>query len=104
MTKATGIIEPILEKVKANGNLHKTIIYCSSFKLCGDVYMSLREKVKQDHFSVAMYHSQTLQHIKDDVLEDFVQAESYKYSIIIATSALGCEHSKYKICFSLWQS
>ena len=95
VTKVTGeehfvkIIEPILEKVKANGNLHKTIIYCSSFKLCGDVYMSLREKVKQDHFSVAMYHSQTLQHIKDDVLEDFVQAESYKYSIIIATSALG---------------
>ena len=67
--------------------------------------MSLREKVKQDHFSVAMYHSQTLQHIKDYFdLEDFVQAESYKYSIIIATSALGCEHSKYKICFSQWQS
>ncbi|XP_066918692.1 putative ATP-dependent DNA helicase Q1 [Clytia hemisphaerica] len=36
-----------------------------------------------------MYHSQTLEHIKDDVLKDFVQADSYHYSVIIATSALG---------------
>ena len=80
----------ILKDLKDNGGkTKKTIIFCSSFKQCGDIYDTILQYLAEIYLKhVAMYHAQTPQRIKDKVLSDIVNNES-QIRLVIATSALG---------------
>ena len=62
-----------------------TILYCSSLKICGQVYLLLKT-----YFSssiVAMYHSKTPTLIKSKVMAEFCKT-STTLSLVLAKSAL----------------
>ena len=72
-----------------SGNTKKTIVFCSSFKECGDIYDILLQCLPETYLHyIAMYHARTPQRIKDKVLDDIVNHDS-EIRLVIATSALG---------------
>ena len=67
----------------------KTVVFCQSFKECGDVYDLFQHFIPSGCNSfVAMFHSKTPQEIKEHVLSDLM-SENGRIRLVIATSALG---------------
>ena len=79
------IIEDLKKHLQA---CPKTIIFCTSFKECGEVYDTFSD-IMPDTFTTyyAMYHSKTPERIKEQVLSDIVTNGNIR--VVIATSALG---------------
>jgi hypothetical protein len=79
------IIEDLKQHLEA---CPKTIIFCTSFKECGELYDTFSD-ILPDSFTAyyAMYHSKTPERIKEQVLSDIVADGNIR--IVIATSALG---------------
>ena len=60
----------LIKDLKENGvNTQKTIVFCSSFKECGDIYDTLLQCLPETYLNyIAMYHAKTPTRIKDNVL------------------------------------
>ena len=86
--KLPDLLEECIQMLLSKETCPKSIIYCSSLKMCGHFYLLLKERFSNEEFPIAMYHSKTPDLIKEKVLNDFILANSF-YRIIIATSALG---------------
>ena len=82
------VLNSLLTQIKNTGVCDKSIIYCSSLKSCGELYVALKQELG-DKFPVGMFHSKTPDEIKKVVLDDFILSNNKIYHIVIATSALG---------------
>ncbi len=71
----------------------KTIIYCRSICVCGDLYSIFDQKMGSNTAGeinklFAMFHSKTPKYIQDSILQLFIKPDSC-IRVVIATSALG---------------
>ncbi|KXJ27531.1 ATP-dependent DNA helicase Q-like 1 [Exaiptasia diaphana] len=68
----------------------KTIVYCGSLKVCGELYSIFDEHIESDTADQIFekYHSKTPCEIQEKVLESFTTADG-KTRIVFARSALG---------------
>ena len=64
----------------------KSIIYCRSINVCGDIFEVLLESLVDSQL-YAMFHSKAPQSIQETVLSQFVKSDS-KIRLIVATCAL----------------
>ena len=80
-------IKPMLEELHQNGQCQKTIIYCNSIGLCGNIFMLFDKKYQGT--ADGMFHSKTPKHLKARVMEEFSKDNGGKCFIVVATSALG---------------
>ena len=79
-------LRPMIADLNEIGSCEKTIIYCSSINLCGDVFELFDRKYRGN--AVAMFHAHTPPDLKSIVMKEFVK-EKGKCFIVLATSALG---------------
>ena len=77
----------IEDMIRYQQNTKKTVIFCRSFKECGDIYDIFLSNLPSSN-GIAMYHARTPQSIKDKVLSDLASIYG-SIRIVIATSALG---------------
>jgi ATP-dependent DNA helicase RecQ len=66
----------------------RCIIFCPSIKLCSDVYTMFRLELKDDIKFVQMFHSMTVDDVKEEVRAD-MNLSSGKIRVLVATSAAG---------------
>ena len=77
----------IKDMIRYQQSTEKTVIFCRSFKECGDIYDTFLSNLPSSN-GIAMYHARTPQCIKDKVLSDLMSIHG-STRIVIATSALG---------------
>lgn len=77
----------IKDILKHKQETKKTIVFCRSFKECGDIYDTFLSYLPSGN-GIAMYHARTPQGIKDNVLSDLMNING-STRIVIATCALG---------------
>ncbi|XP_066925047.1 probable ATP-dependent DNA helicase RecS [Clytia hemisphaerica] len=80
-------LKPLLEDFDRHGHCEKAIIYCSSIKLCGDIFMLFDRKYRNG--TVGIFHGDTPKPLKLRVMEEFSKDQGGKCFFIVATSALG---------------
>ena len=84
----------LLNDLKAHKNrTTKTIIYCCSICVCGELYSIFDHEMKSStavngNELFAMFHSKTPRTIQDNILQSFVEPDT-NIRVVIATSALG---------------
>ena len=64
------------------------LIFCPSIKLCSEVYTMLRLELSSCIKFVQMFHSQTVEAVKDDIKKDLGDAAG-RIRVLVATSAAG---------------
>ena len=79
------LVEELKEKKKATP---RTIIYCKSIKVFGELYSFFDEELSGHNYLFAMYHSKTPPEIQQFVLNTLV-ADDGDLRVVFATSALG---------------
>lgn len=98
--KSVSCFEFVIESITKFGvESPRMLIYCKSQMLVGWLYEQFLIKLTQKMFKdgvkstknaiVAMYHADTLPHIKDDIVNELTN-QSSDLRIVICTSALGC--------------
>ena len=79
----------IKDIIKNKEHTEKTVLFCQSFKACGDIYETFQHNLPNTCTNtVAMFHSKTPKGIKDGVIADLM-SEHGAIRLVIATSALG---------------
>ena len=80
----------LIKDLKENGvNTQKTIVFCLSFKECGDIYDTLLQCLPETYSNyIAMFHAKTPTRIKDNAFSGIVKLDG-KVRLVVATTALG---------------
>ena len=64
------------------------LIFCTSIKSCSEIYTMLHLELKSDIQFVQMYHSMTVENVKEDIKQDLANRNG-KIRVLVATSAAG---------------